>query len=518
MRLIDGPVRRGQRACGPARAAAIALVMAVGSACGSSSSTSSSASHPKVDSLTLASTLELTSLDGILSNHVESSHTVYDPLVRIRPDGSLEPSLATKWTANADATQWTFSIRGGVKFSDGSALTPDDVVWTYNTILASDKSLNKPNISPYLKGASKAGDSDVVFDMKVPFAAWPRQSSLIPIVSRKAYESLGATAFASHPVGTGPYTVSSFTPSQTVVYQANKSYWGGAPAIKQVTLQFIANETTRVNALQSNSIDLAVISPATADTARSAKSLTVKSVPSNLVTYVGFNVNAAPLTNLKLRQAIDMAIDRQAIAKTLFKGDAAPIGQLLAPASFGYDPSFKPTAFDTAKAKQLVQDSGYAGQPITFAYPNGPAVPQAAEVAQAIDGYLSAVGIKLQLKAEDQTTFVSDWMGRKFTGMFMFSYQPSTLDAGVVVTHLFLSDSTGYAKDTTLEGLVLKQAGQANPKDRLATLVEMQKRSNDNEYYAPLVVLGRVYAWNPSRVSPTTRADGYLFPQDMKQP
>jgi peptide/nickel transport system substrate-binding protein len=241
-------------------------------------------------------------------------------------------------------------------------------------------------------------------------------------------------------------------------------------------------------------------------------------VPSNLVSYLGFNVNAPTLNNVKLRQAIDVAIDRQAIAKSLYKGAAAPIGQLVAPSTFGYDPSIKPTAYDAAKAKQLVQQSGYSGQPITFNYPNGPAVPQAADLAQAIDGYLKAVGINLQLKAQDQTTFVADWFARRFTGIYLFSYQPSTLDANVVVTHLFLADSNGYAKDPAMEALVIKQAGQVQTKDRLATLIEMTKRSNDNEYYSPLLNAQRVYAWVTTKVKPTPRADGYLFPQDMSQP
>lgn len=285
-----------------------------------------------------------------------------------------------------------------------------------------------------------------------------------------------------------------------------------------MTVQFIANETTRLTSLQSRSIDVAVLSPATAETARADKALTVKSVPSNLVTHMGFNVNAPGVSSQKLRQAIDYAIDRQALAKTLYKGAAVPIGQLVASSTFGYDPSIKPNQYDAAKAKQLVQESGYNGQPIPFAYPTGPAVPQAAELAQAIDGYLRPAGINLQLKAQDQTAFVSDWSGRRFTGIYLFSYQPSTLDAQVVVSRLFLSESSAYAKDPAVEALVLKQAGQADTKERLATLVQITKRSNDNEYYVPLLNTERVYAWATAKTRPTPRADGYLFPQNMNQP
>jgi peptide/nickel transport system substrate-binding protein len=498
------------------RSLAAVLVGAVVAACGSPSG--SGTTHATVSAITIATTLDIPNLDAIVSNSVESSHAINDPLVRIAADGSLAPGIASKWTSNSDATQWTFSIRSGAKFSDGSPITADDAVWTYTTILGNDKSLNRPNISPYIASVSKVSDTEVQFVLKAPFAAWPRQTSLITIVPQKAYQALGPTVFQSKPVGSGAYTPTSFTPSQQVVFEVNKSYWGGTSPIAKATEQYIANETTRLQALQSRTIDVAVLSPATADTARADRGLTVKSVPSNIVSYLGFNVNAPVLNNLKLRQAMDHAIDRQAIAKTIYKGAATPIGQLWSQATFGYDPSFKPTGYDVNKAKQLVQESGYSGQPIPFTYPNGPAVPQAAELSQAIGGYLKAVGINTDLRVEDQTTFIGDWTGRRFPGMYLFTYQPSTLDANIVVGRLMVSTSAGYAKDPTLEGLVIKQAGQADPKARQATISQITKLSNDNAYYLPLLNSQRVYAWVSDRVKPTMRADGYLFPQDMNQP
>src|SRR5258708_5338626 len=143
-----GPLGTGLR-----RALAIAFAIVVAAACGTTpaaNAPSASAAKPKTESVTFATTLELNTLDGINSNIVESSHTVYGTLVRILPDGGIEPDLATKWTANADATKWTFTIRDGVKFHDGSTLSANDVVWSYNTTLATDKSPNRGNISPFL--------------------------------------------------------------------------------------------------------------------------------------------------------------------------------------------------------------------------------------------------------------------------------------------------------------------------------------------------------------------------------
>jgi peptide/nickel transport system substrate-binding protein len=493
-------------------AAAVALAVLTASACGSSTQTTNRA---HTDSITIAANLQMPSLDGIAENFVPLNDTIYDPLLRITAKGGLEQALATKWSANGDATKWTFTLRGGVKFQDGSPFNASDVVWTYQTIQATPTSLNKSYLND-ITSVVKTSDTEVVFTFKNPQASWPRQSTLIPIVSQKAYEAAGATAFASKPIGTGPYKVTGFTPNQQIVFEAFKGYWGGAPAIGKVTELAIASETTRLTGLQSRSIDVAVLSPATAPTARSDKGLTVQTQLSNLVSYIGFNVTQPGLNNLKFRQAVDVGIDRQAIAKSLYKGDAAPIGQLLAPATFGYDASIKPIGYDAAKAKQLVQQSGYDGHTITFTYPNGPALQQGPELVQAIDGYLKAAGINLQLKAMDQAAFVTDWFGRKLPGMFLFSFQPSTLDAQLVY-NLTLT-ATNYFKDPNLDQLFTKQAGQADLAARAATLSQIAKVIEENVYFSALLNGTVPYVNVTSKVKVPPRADGYLLPQYFGQP
>lgn len=494
-------------------AAGVAVAVLTASACGTSSTTTTS--HGHTDSITIAANLQLPSLDAIAENFVPVNDTIYDPLLRITGKGGLEPALATKWTGNSDATSWTFTLRSGVKFQDGSAFTASDVVWTYQTIQATPTSLNKSYLSD-LTSVTKISDTEVVFNFKNPEAFWPRQTTLIPIVPQKAYQAVGAAAFASKPVGSGPYKVTSFTPNQQVVFEANQSYWNGPPAISKVTETLIADETTRLTGLQSRSIDVAVLSPATEQTAKADKSLTVQSQQSNLVSYIGFNVTAPGLSSLKFRQAVDVAIDRQAIAKSLYKGDATPIGQLLAPATFGHDPSIKPVAYDAAKAKQLVQQSGYSGQTITLTYPNGPALQQGPELVQAIEGYLKTAGINISLKSEDQATFVTDWFGKKLPGMYLFSFQPSTLDANLVYSLLLLA--TNYFNDPQLTQLFSKQAGQADTTARAATLSEMAKVIEQNVYYASLLNPTVQYVNVTSKVKVTPRADGYLLPQYFSQP
>jgi peptide/nickel transport system substrate-binding protein len=491
-------------------AVAVALIA---TACGNSTSNNQSKTH--TDSITIAANLQMVSFDAILANTVPLNNIVYDPLSRIGPKGELQPALAARWTGNGDATQWTFTLRSGVKFSDGSPFAASDVVFTYNKINASPTSQNKSYLSDLASMVANS-PTEVVFNLKNPVASWPRQVTLIPIVSEKAYNAEGPTQFASRPVGTGPYTLTSFTPNQQSTFAANKYYWGTAPAIPNVTEMVVANETSRLTGLQSRSIDVAVLSPATATTAQTDKGLTVQSVASNLVSYIGFNENVAPLDNLKFRQAVDMAIDRNAIAKSIYKGQANAIGQLLAPATFGHDSKIKPTTYDANQAKQLVQQSGYSGQTIALTYPNGPALQQGPDLVQAIEGYLKAVGINVSLKSEDQATFVADWFAKKLTGMYLFSFQPSTLDATLVYN--LMLQATNYFKDPNIDALYKKQNAQADTTQRAATLSELAKAIQDNVYYASLLNGTVQYVDVTAKLKVTPRADGYLLPQFMNQP
>src|SRR6266851_3654474 len=146
MRLI------GIRATAALVAAALAMA-----ACGTSNS---STSKTKTESVTFAASLQLASLDAILENLVPVNDTIYDPLIRITAKGGLEPALATKWSGNTDATKWTFTLRGGVKFQDGSPFTADDVVFTYQAIQNAPTSQQKSYLAG-LDTTTKTSDTEV---------------------------------------------------------------------------------------------------------------------------------------------------------------------------------------------------------------------------------------------------------------------------------------------------------------------------------------------------------------------
>jgi peptide/nickel transport system substrate-binding protein len=466
-----------------------------------------------------ATTLAIPNIDGIMSNSVESTHQLYPSLTRITGGGGVGPDLATSWSSNTDGTQWTFKLRPGVKNSDGTPLTANDIVWTFNTVMSTPTSLVRQNIAPYMGADSiSASGNTITFNLTTPMATWARQCTLVPVVSQAEYTKIGAAGFATHPVGAGPYEVVGFNPNVRLVLKANPYYYGGKPPVTYVTEDIVADETARLNALKSGAIDVATLSPITAPSAASDKSLTVKTVPSNNVSFLGFNVTNPQLSSPDLRQAINLAIDRAAIAKSIYGGVAVPSGQLLAPVSFGYSPNIKAVSQDINQAKALVQKSGYSGQTLNFNYPTGSQlVPGADQLAQAIQGYLQQVGINTNLISEDTSTFLGDWFGKRFSGLYLMSFQPSTLDGALVYN--LLMHSANYARDANAEQLFTSQSGQPSVKQRHDILVTLgQSLVQSDLWFVPIVVNGRTYAWNPSKVRLTPRADGYLYPQFFKRP
>lgn len=486
------------------------LAACSGGSTSSSGSPGSAGSAPQ--SITLATTLQLSSVNGLLENLVPLNDTIYNPLVIINGDGSISPGLATSWTSNASATVWTFTLRSNVKFSDGSTLTPQDVVWTYEQSKDNPASMNHSYVA-LMQSVVAEGSNKVVFTLAQPYAAWPREASLLVIVPEKAYTTMGATAFGQHPVGTGPYEVVGFDPGQSVKLRANPHYWGGAPPIKNVTEEQINDETTSLTGLQSGSISVAVLSPATAPQAKATGSLTVQTVQSDVVSYLGFDTMSPATDQLALRQAISYAIDRQAMATTLFHGEAKPIGQVLAPSVFGYNASVPVPAYNVAKAKALVKQSGYSGQSITFTYPVGPSVPQGQVLAEAVQGYLKAVGINTTLKQIPQATFVTDWFAKSLPGIYLFTIQPSTLDADLVFG--LLGSTAGEFTNPAVAANMLRQASEINQAQRQATLLDITNIFNQQVFYAPLLNAETSYV-SEKGLSVIPRPDGYLLPQFMK--
>lgn len=459
--------------------------------------------------VTAALVAEPTSLNPIYDTGLPALnvfYNVFDQLTGIDATGAVVPRLASGWTHSDDLKTWTFSLREGATFHDGSLVSVDDVIFTYETA----KSDPTSRLGGYLTTVESisASGNDVVFTLNIPYAPFDRQATLVPIVSKAAYEAMGADAYARKPVGSGPYSVESWANGDTITLQRYDGYWGNAGTYQTVVFQPVPDETTRANSVQSGDLDIALLGPSSVPAVEGSGSAEVVHQQSNRVVYLGFNSGSAWLEDVNLRKAIDMALDRQLLSDRLLNGAAEPASQLVAKVSFGYTDAIPSTAYDLEKAKSLVAASGYDGTAIPLTYPNT-GLPQIDQVAQAVAFFLAEIGVNVTLDPQEANTFSNTWFGRELDGLYIFAFAPSVMDADLPYNMLLRSGGQGYANNPDIDALLDRQVGEADQAARAATIAEISALVTEHTYYAPLFIDTYSFAVTPG-LEWSARPDGMI--------
>jgi peptide/nickel transport system substrate-binding protein len=232
------------------------------------------------------------------------------------------------------------------------------------------------------------------------------------------------------------------------------------------------------------------------------------------VVYVGFDVKNPLLSDIRIRQAVDFAIDRNALTSRLLRGLGKPSGQVVAPVTFGYAAGIEPTPFDAARAKQLVAASGYKGEKIALQYPNNN-LAFGEEVAQSIANYLGQVGINIELQGMEYSAFFPLWANRKLNSMHLFAYGPSIMDADLIIGSLYHSSGRVYWTDPKVDQFATQQRGERDKDKRRELIGEILKLSKEAVPYAPLY--NEIHAYGvQDRIKWTPRPDERLFFQSAE--
>lgn len=344
-------------------------------------------------------------LDPRLANDTTARRVIeqlYDGLVELDPGLHPTPSLAESWT-QVSPTVWTFKLRKNARFHDGTPVSPEDVVFTYQSIL--DPAFRAPFRGLYTPIAKVEGvGSDTVrFTLSAPYGPLLKYLDL-GIVSKKAVERLGAD-FASHPVGTGPYRFVSWQRNSRITLEANPSYWRGAPKLGQVIFNIIPDNTTRAAALESSDVDL-IHSPLSPQDVRRLKTLPrlqVHELTGLGITYLNLNTVDPVLKDVRLRQAIAYLIPQGTIVKQIYQGMDSPATSVLLPAWGGvYSSAIAQPSYDPARARALFAEAGWttkgtsleqAGQRLTLVVRTHSEDPNRVQIAELLVSILRSYGI-----------------------------------------------------------------------------------------------------------------------------
>lgn len=293
-----------------------------------------------------------------------------DSLVQTGKDGSLQPMLATEWSG--DGLEWRFKLREGVIFHDGSTMTADDVVYSFNRIL--DPNNPQPSgfakdFGRYVANVEATGELEVTLttptrDPLLPFRLDSYWASIIP---RAATEAADPATLQFKPIGAGPFKVVEFRTDDRIVLEQHRVYWGGTSNVDQVIVRFIPETATRIAALQAGDVDLITQVPVDQITVVDGTPgiHSVNSFVRNYMT-INFNTVKGPTADLNVRRALALAIDRELIVDALWEGKTRAMNDYLLPGIFGYDPDRPVFPYDPDAARAALEASAYAGESINF--------------------------------------------------------------------------------------------------------------------------------------------------------
>jgi peptide/nickel transport system substrate-binding protein len=355
---------------------------------------------------------------------------VYDYLVGCTDDGQLsaEGGIAQSWQEADDKLSWTFTLRKGVKFHDGAELTAEDVKFSID-------SLFDPKAVAGLLGPTRAAFKEVeirdpwtvVVHLQQPAVFLPWNFSCATgsegmIVPKKYFQQVGADGFAKNPIGSGPYKVAKNTLGAFIQLEALDSHWrDGSPKFKTVTFLLVPEESTRLAQLRTGEADLIAVSRERVPEVKAAGfNVFSKRNDQVVAVYMQQQWDSVPIADKRVRQALNLAIDREALIKFVFAGQGVPVA-MYPIGSYGVaggaDSTLKPYPYDPQRARQLLAEAGYPNgfETKIYSYVTGD-LPELNRLSEAVADYLAKVGVKARITPMDRAALSTKRQARTLSG------------------------------------------------------------------------------------------------------
>ncbi|MCS7257234.1 MAG: ABC transporter substrate-binding protein [Thermomicrobium sp.] len=348
---------------------------------------------------------------------------MFERLVRFKDESTeLEPGLAARWDISDDGLTYRFALRSGVTFHDGTAFDADAVVFSILRQIDPNHPYHDTGEFAYAEftfgkvQTVRAVDSQTVeIVLKEPYAPFLANVAIhaASIVSPAAVQKYGRD-FSKNPVGTGPFKFAEWKPGVEVILERNPNWWGGRPQVERLIFRPIVEDRTRLTEFEAGSIDFIVnIPPDDLARLKQAPDVTVLEQPGMHVWYLVFNCRKEPFDKKEVRQAVNYAINKEAIVNELLKGTGVLATGPLPPVVWGYTEDVVQYTYDPQKAKELLAQAGYPnGFKITFWVPeSGSGMQQPKAMGAAIQADLRAVGIEAEIQTFEWGTYLDKIMG-----------------------------------------------------------------------------------------------------------
>ena len=379
------------------------------------------------------------------SNDIRISFNIFDNLTSRRPDGKLLAGLATEWKLQGQQA-WVFKLRQGVKWHNGDPFTSADVKFSIDRTYDPAAKTRVSTILTTIERIETPDATTVVIHTKKPDPLLPARLGFYAgqIMPKKYFESVGAETFNQKPVGTGPVRFVSWTKDDKVVLDANPDYWGGKPDFDRLIVRALPEMAPRIGALLKGEIDIATqVPPDQGERVRGNASTTVAGALYGGLYVLAVNSKVKPLDNPLVKQALSLAIDRDAIIKELWRGrGVAPSGPI-AKGDNHFDASLPALAYNPKEARELLKKAGYKNEEIvietTAAYMAGDK-----PMSEAIQAMWKDVGVNAKVEVFEYSVRAQKNRDKTFKG-------------------LWWSDPTSTLRDP--DGMMWRLLGPGGPQD-----------------------------------------------------
>jgi len=453
--------------------------------------------------------------NSVLRESIILGYNVFDHLAaRDLKTGKVGPSLALSWK-NLDDTTWEVKLRPNVKFHDGTPFGAKDVKATFDRVLNPENKLTARGNHAKIKSVEVVDDLTVRFKTDGPYPLFVERLTAQVMQSEKVIREKGHEWMQENPVGTGPYKLVKWMKKQEHLLVRNDDYWGPKPAFKYVRIRIIPEQATQIAELVSGGVDIIkAVPPDQMDVIN--KSGQARTVTSPILRTAFIQLDQAgrsgpnPMTDKRVRQAVNYATDIDGIIKHVLNGLADRTATTVNPMAFGYDPSVKPYKQDLAQAKKLLAEAGYPnGLEVGFMRTQPIVEPGLIQTSDAIVADLAKAGIRTKARMVGESgPFTNLVRDSKPDPMFEWSWgYYSIFDADAIFYDVMTCNQPySYYCNKAFDDLVLQGRSTLDPKKRAEIYAKAQRMIHDDAAY--------LFKWGLRGVWGVSNRVNYEAPRD----
>ena len=465
----------------PARIAALAVVLFVAAAPIFAAGQQEGGEEAEAQELIILSQSDVVSLDPHGSNDSPSSNVrtkIYDNLVYFNEDMELQAGLATDWEP-VDELTWEFTLREDVTFHDGTPFTAEAVQANLERVIDPEMASQRAFLFTMLDEITVVDDYTVRVSTQYPFA---------PLLSHLAHDAAGLASPAAleeagydevEPIGTGPFRFVSWDPGNEVILERNEDYWGDLPNPERVVFRVVPEESTRLALIERGDAHVAeILQPASMERVEASDGMNLRLFPSLSLNYIGFNVDKEPFDDPRVRQAISMAVDVQAMIDGIVEGAGTRAIGPISEAVVGYHPDLEPLPYDPDMAAELLAEAGLEDGFSTTLWTNDN--PTRIAIAEIVQNNLADLNIDVEIEVLEWGAYL-DQTAEGLHDMFILGWVTVTGDADYGMYALLHSSNVGapgnrsFYRNDRVDELLDQGRRETDPEERVELYHEVQE-------------------------------------------